>query len=52
MLQMNQVVKLFNLYEIWDRVFCAVPILAVLYLVLTLLMIPAIYLVYRGKEVY
>ena len=31
MLQMNQVVKFFNLYEIGGKVFCAVPILIISY---------------------
>ncbi len=52
MLQMNQVVKYFNLYEIFGRVFCAVPVLITLYSTLTLLIIPVIYLTYRKKEVY
>ena len=52
MLQMNQVVKFFNLYEIGGKVFCAVPILIISYSILLLLIVPVIYFIYRRKEVY
>lgn len=52
LLQMNQVVKYFNLYEIAGRVFPAVPILLVVYAVLALMIIPFVYLTYRKKQVY
>lgn len=52
LLQINQTVNLFNLYEIGDRVFCAIPLLIILYSVLTLLIILITYLIYRKKEVY
>lgn len=52
MLQMNQVVKSFHLYEIFGRVFCAVPVLIILYAVLTVAAVLGIYLIYRKREVY
>lgn len=52
LLQMNQVVKYFNLYEIAGRVFPAVPILLVVYAVFVLMIIPFVYLIYRKKQVY
>ena len=52
MLQMNEVVTHFDLYEIFGTIFSAVPILIIMYSVLIVLMIPLIYLTYRKKEVY
>lgn len=52
LLQMNQVVKYFNLYEIGGRVFPAAPVLLVVYAVLALMIIPVVYLTYRKKQVY
>lgn len=51
LLQMNMVFKFFNLYEIGGKVLGAVQVLAVLYLVLTLLAFPVIYLVYKNKQI-
>lgn len=52
LLQMNQVVTYFNLYEIGGRVFSAAPVLLVVYVVLALMIIPVVYLTYRKKQVY
>lgn len=52
LLQMNIVVKSFNLYEIGGRIFCAAPLLVIAYLVAVLLIIPVIYVTYRKKQVY
>lgn len=51
LLQMNQVVKYFNVYQIDSKVFRAAPVLIILYSILTMLAIPMIYRVYRKKEV-
>lgn len=52
LLQMNIVVKYFNLYEIGGRIFCAAPLLVIVYLLAAVLIIPAIYVTYRKKQVY
>lgn len=51
LLQMNLVVKYFNLYEIGGKIFGAVPVLLVLYLLLTLVLIPVIYKSYKNHQV-
>lgn len=51
LLQMNQVVKYFNVYQIDSKVFRAAPVLIILYFILTMLAIPMVYRVYRKKEV-
>lgn len=51
LLQMNQVVKYFNVYQIDSKVFRAAPVLIILYSILTMLAIPMVYRVYRKKEV-
>lgn len=51
LLQMNQVVKYFNVYQINSKVFRAAPVLIILYSILTMLAIPMVYRVYRKKEV-
>lgn len=51
LLQMNQVVKYFNLYELGGKVVGAARILPVLYAGLTILLPPALYRVYRKKEI-
>lgn len=51
LLQMNQVIKYFNVYQIDSKVFCAAPVLIILYSILTMLAIPMVYRVYRKKEV-
>lgn len=52
LLQINLAVKLFNIYEFGGHFVLAVPILLVLYAVLSVLLIPIIYFVYRKKQVY
>ena len=52
LLRMNEVVKSFNLYEIGGRVFPAVPVLLVVYTILSLIIAPVVYLIYRKKQVY
>lgn len=51
LLQMNQVVKYFNLYGIGGKVVGAVPVLLAVYLVLTLIVIPVTYRIYRRKQI-
>lgn len=41
-----------NLYEIGGRVFPAVPVLLVVYTILSLIIAPVVYLIYRKKQVY
>ncbi|HIR75452.1 MAG TPA: ABC transporter permease subunit [Candidatus Choladousia intestinipullorum] len=52
LLQMNQVVKYFNLYGIGGRMVKAAPVLLIAYAGFSLLLIPLIYRTYRKKEVY
>ena len=52
LLQMGVVVRLFNVYEIGDKIVTAIPILFILYTVLSVTIIPIIYAVYRKAEVY
>lgn len=51
MMQINLVVKYFNTYEIFGTIYSAVPILILLYTVLSVLLIPFIYKIYQRKEV-
>lgn len=51
LLQMNNVVTYFNLYEIGGKVTGAVPILFVLYLLLSAVLLPVLYRVYQKTEV-
>lgn len=51
MMQINLVVKYFNTYEIFGTIYSAVPILILLYIVLSVLLIPFIYKIYQRKEV-
>ena len=51
LLQMNMVVVYYNLYQIGGKVMGAAPILIAIYLVLTLILCPVIYQVYRKSEV-
>lgn len=51
LLQMNLVTRYFNLYQLGSRVLGAARILPVLYGVLTLLLPPVLYQVYRKKEI-
>ncbi len=52
LLQVAQVLDDFNLYTLFGHVVGAVPILFVLYSVLSLLLIPLIYRIYRKSSVY
>ena len=52
LLQINMAVRFFNIYEIQGRIFPAVPVLVVLYGILSVLIVPAIYIVYRNKQIY
>lgn len=52
LLQMNVVIKYFNLYGIGGKIFGAAPVLLVLYSVLLVILVPVIYLAYRRKQVY
>lgn len=47
LLQVNRALKYFNLYQLGGKVVGAIPILLVMYGVLTLVLIPAVYKVYR-----
>lgn len=51
LLQMNMVIKYFNLYKVGNRVFGAVPVLMVVYSILSLVLVPVIYEVYKKKQV-
>ena len=51
LLQMNVVIKYFNLYQFGDRVIGAVPIIMILYAVLYVLMVPILYRVYQKAEI-
>jgi len=51
MMQINLVVKYFNTYEIFGTIYSAVPILILLYIVLSVLLIPFIYKIYQREEV-
>lgn len=50
LLQMNMVIRQFNLYELGEKVLGAAPILPILYTVLTLVMIPVLYQIYRRAQ--
>lgn len=50
LLQINRVLGYFDLYQLGDRVTGALPILFVLYTILTLLLIPLLYHTYRTKR--
>lgn len=52
LLQMSQAVKFFNLYQIGGCVFLPVPILLAGYLILTVVILPVIYVIYRKKQAY
>lgn len=52
LLQMNAVVKYFNLYGIGGKITGAAPVLLVLYSVLLVIVAPVIYVTYRRKQVY
>lgn len=49
LLQVNMVLKYFNLYELGGKVIAALPILLVLYGMLTIVLIPLVYQVYRKR---
>lgn len=51
LLQVNRALGYFDLYEIGGKIIGAVPILLVLYSILTLLLIPVIYQDYRHKQI-
>lgn len=51
LLQMTEVVKYFNLYEIGGKVYGAAGLLFVVYLIPTLLLVPVIYQSYRKKQI-
>lgn len=51
LLQVNQVVKYFNLYQIGEKVIPALPILLIMYLVLGLGVCPFLYNGYRKSEI-
>lgn len=52
LLNMDMILATFRLYELGGRVFNAASVLTILYVVLTLLLIPVLYLIYRKKQVY
>lgn len=52
LLQINQAVKLFSIYELGGHITLAVPILLTLYAALSVLLIRIIYSTYRKKQVY
>ena len=49
LLQVNRALQYFNLYEMGGKVIAALPILLVLYGVLTIVLIPLVYQVYRKR---
>lgn len=51
LLQMNVVIRLFNVYEIGKKIVGAAGLLFILYILLTLLLVPVIYQVFRKYEV-
>ncbi|MFA9465160.1 MAG: ABC transporter permease [Velocimicrobium sp.] len=51
LLQLNMAVKYFNLYQINGKVIGAVPILITVYLLFYIILVPALYQVYRKAEV-
>lgn len=51
LLQINDAVRYFDIYQIGGRVFAAIPILLVLYCLLTLLLPPGMYREFRRKQI-
>lgn len=51
LLQMNLTVRLFTLYDIGGRLFGAAQLLPVIYLLLTAVLVPVLYRVYRKSQV-
>lgn len=51
LLQLNQAVRYFNLYELGGRIFSAVPMLFAIYLPLALLIIPITYSLYKKHQI-
>ncbi len=51
LLQMNRVINLFNIYEIREKVFGSALLLFIIYILLTLLLQPVIYRIYRKSEI-
>ena len=50
LLQLSRDLSYFDLYQIGDRVTGAIPVLFVLYLVLTVLLVPLLYHTYKRKQ--
>lgn len=50
LLQLSRDLSYFDLYQIGDRVTGAIPVLLVLYLVLTVLLVPLLYQIYKRKQ--
>ena len=50
LLQIGVALKLFNLYSIGGKVFGEVPVIIILYAILTVILLPVIYLEYRHKQ--
>lgn len=51
LLQINDAVRYFDIYQIGGKVFAAIPILLVLYCILTALLPPAMYREFRRKQI-
>ena len=50
LLQLSRDLSYFDLYQIGDRVTGAIPVLFILYLVLTVLLVPLLYHTYKRKQ--
>lgn len=51
LLQINQAIRLFNIYEIGGKVVGAVPIIMILYSILSCILLPILYNTYRKVEI-
>ena len=51
LLQLNMTLSMFNIYRIGGRIYGSLGILPVLYAVLTLLIVPAVYHIYRRAQI-
>lgn len=51
LLQINESINLFNLYQIGGKVVGSIPIMMVIYPILSVVLLPIIYLVYHKTEI-
>lgn len=51
LLQINESINLFNLYQIGRKVVSSIPIMMVIYPILSVVLLPIIYLVYHKTEI-